>query len=64
MKNYIKKNTKIFYDILSKTLTDPKPFRIRFDKIDGFIKIHDKLDIWYYLILVIVIKFVIRLNIL
>ena len=45
MKNYIKKNTKIFYDILCKTSTCPKPLRIRFDKIYGFIKIHDKLDI-------------------
>ena len=29
------------YDVSYKTLIDPKPLRIRFDKIDGFIKIYD-----------------------
>ena len=29
------------YDISYKTLIGPKPWRIRFDKIDGFIRIYD-----------------------
>ena len=29
------------YDILYKTSTGPKPLRIRFDKIDGFIMVFD-----------------------
>ena len=31
----------LIYDISYKTLTDPKPSRIRFNKIDGFIRICD-----------------------
>ena len=31
----------LIYDISYKTSTVVKPLRIRFDKIDGFIKIHD-----------------------
>ena len=31
----------MIYDISYKTLTGPKPLRIRFDKIDGFISIYD-----------------------
>ena len=31
----------LIYDILYKTLFDPKPLRIRFDKVDGFIRIYD-----------------------
>ena len=31
----------MIYVISSKTLIDLKPFRIRFDKIDGFIRIYD-----------------------
>ena len=31
----------LIYDISYKTSTGEKPLRIRFDKIDGFIKIHD-----------------------
>ena len=31
----------LIYDILYKTLINPKPLRIRFDKIDGFIRIYD-----------------------
>ena len=31
----------LLYDISYKTLIGPKPLRIRFDKIDGFIKIYD-----------------------
>ena len=31
------------YDISYKTSTGAKPLRIRFDKIDGFIKTHDKI---------------------
>ena len=42
----------------------PKPLRIRFDKIDGFIKINDKIRFLVLLIIVIVIKLVVRLNIL
>ena len=33
----------IIYDILCKTSMGAKPLRIRFDKIDGFIKINDKI---------------------
>ena len=47
-KNYIKKNEILIYDISCKTSTGAKPWRIRFDKIDGFIKMHDKIR---YLIL-------------
>ena len=36
---------KLFYDISYKTLTGAKLLHIRFDKTDGFIKIHHKLDI-------------------
>ena len=52
----------LIYDISYKTSTCAKLLRVRFDKIDGFINIHDIIS--YYLIIVIVIKFVIRLNIL
>ena len=31
----------LIYDILYKTLIGLKPFCIRFDKIDGFIRIYD-----------------------
>ena len=31
----------LIYDISYRTLIDPKPLRIRFDQIDGFIKIYD-----------------------
>ena len=31
----------MIYDILYKTLIGPKPFRIRFNKIDEFIRIYD-----------------------
>ena len=31
----------LIYGISYKTLIDPKPLRIRFDKIDGFIRIYD-----------------------
>ena len=33
----------LIYDISSKTSIGTKPLRIRFDKIDGFIKIFDKI---------------------
>ena len=36
-----KYKTILIYEISYKTLTDVKPLRISFDKIDGFIKIHD-----------------------
>ena len=39
MKNY--KNS-LVYNISHKTLIDPKPLRIRFDKIDRFIKVYKK----------------------
>ena len=35
----------LIYDISYKTSTGAKPLSIRFDKIDGFIKIYEKLDI-------------------
>ena len=31
----------LIYNISYKTLIDPKPFRIRFDQTDGFIRIYD-----------------------
>ena len=31
----------LIYDILYKTLIGAKPLRIRFDKIDGFIRVHN-----------------------
>ena len=31
----------LIYDISYKTLIHPKPFRIRFNQIDGFIRIYD-----------------------
>ena len=31
----------MFYDILYKTLFRSKPLRARFDKVDGFIGVHD-----------------------
>ena len=31
----------LIYDISYKTLIGPKPLRIKFDKIDGFLKIYD-----------------------
>ena len=34
-------NNILIYDILWKTLIDPKPLRIRFSKIYGLIKIYD-----------------------
>ena len=38
----MKNQTKMtFYDISCKTLIGPRPFCIRFDKVDGFIKIYD-----------------------
>ena len=33
----------LIYNISFKTSTGAKPLRFRFDKIDGFIKIHDKI---------------------
>ena len=38
----------LIYDISYQNLTGAKPLRIRLDKIDGFIKIHDKIK---YLVL-------------
>ena len=40
MKNYIK-NISV-YDISYKISTGPKPLRIRFDKIDGFIRVRGR----------------------
>ena len=53
------------YDISYKTSMGPKPFRIRFDKIDGFIKVCG--GVFRYLALFyhkLFVKFVIRLKIL
>ena len=33
----------LIYEISYKSSTDAKPLRIRYDKIDGFIKIHNKI---------------------
>ena len=43
MKNHIKQKKKknLIYDISYKTFMGSIPLRIRFDKIDGFIKIYD-----------------------
>ena len=41
----MKSHTKVFYDISSKTLIGGTPWQIRFDKIDGFIRIMMKLHI-------------------
>ena len=54
----------LIYDISYKTSTCAKPLRVRFDKIDGLIKIHDKIRYSVLFDIVIVIKFVIRSNIL
>ena len=35
----------LIHEISYKYSTDAKPLRIRYDKIDGFIKIHNKIDI-------------------
>ena len=44
MKNRIKQYENILiYDISYKTFMGSKPLRIRFDKIGGFIKIHDEI---------------------
>ena len=51
----INRKTILIYDISQKTLIGPKPLRIRFDKLDGFIRIYngtvhekyDELDILY-----------------
>ena len=43
-KNDIKKETKVFQFItFQKTSTGTKPLRIGYNKIDGFIKIHNKI---------------------
>ena len=52
------------YNISYKTPTGPKPLRIRFDKIDGFIIALDSKNKHLILIMDCLIKFVIRLNIL
>ena len=44
-KSYKTKENILIYDIWYKTFMGAKPLRIRFDEIDGFIKIHDR--IWY-----------------
>ena len=54
----------LVYDISYKTFTGAKPQRIRFDEIDGFIKIMMELDILYYLVLEDIIQFMVELNIL
>ena len=41
--NNIKKNYERIYDISYKTLTGAKPLCIRCDKVDGFIKIQDRI---------------------
>ena len=33
----------LIYDISYKTLVDPKPLHIRFDQIDGIIRIYDRI---------------------
>ena len=38
----------LIYDISCKNSTGAKPLRIRFDGVNGFLKIHDK--IWYLLL--------------
>ena len=54
----------LIYGILYKTFMGAKPLRIRFDNIDGFIQIYDRLDIKYYLVLKDMMQFILRLDIL
>ena len=37
----MKNETILVYNISYKTLIDAEPLRIRFDKIDGFVKVYD-----------------------
>ena len=39
----------LIYDISYKTLIDPKPLCIRFDKIDGFTKIRIRSKNWHHI---------------
>ena len=56
--------TILICSISYKTSIGPKPLRISFDKMDGFIRVLKvKLNISYYLIVGCLINFVIRLNI-
>ena len=54
----------LVYKISYKSLIDSKPLRIRFDKIDGFIRVMLELDISYYLEVKNVITFTTALDIL
>ena len=54
----------LIYDISYKTFMGAKPMRIRFDKLNGFIKIMMELDIYYYMIMKDIMQFIIGLNIL
>ena len=42
-KSYETSENVLMYDISYRTLTGAKPLRIRLNKIDGFIKIHNKI---------------------
>ena len=64
-KSYTKKKKEniLIYEISYKTSAGAKLLCIRFDKVGGFIKLHDKVRYLVYLIIVIVINFVISLNV-
>ena len=49
--NLYKENSKnvLIYDISYKTSTDAKPLRIRYDEINGFIKIQDRIKYLIFL---------------
>ena len=52
------------HSISYKTWMDPKSLRIRFDKINGFVRVRcGDLNTYYYLIIDCSIKFVIKLKI-
>ena len=55
---------KLYENISQKTLIGAKPLRIRFDKLDEFIRALIKLDIQYYLEVKNMIPFIIGLRIL
>ena len=54
----------LIYDISYKSFMGAKPLGTRFDEIDRFIKIYDRITSYYYLTISGLIKFVIGLNIL
>ena len=54
----------LVYDISYKSIIDSKPLRIKFNKIDRFIRVYDELDVQYYLEVKNMITFTTELDIL